>query len=207
MKSLFFSSFVIFWKCFRIRPQSAREVIDMCRTCTTVTPGEPQVILGADKAFTYDYVFDMDSGQVTSRFSYFLKNFKFNQKIIDLIQSTILFAVIIIIIIYFKINRSIYTTHASAIWSKVACRDTMPQSWHTDRLVASSSSWFAYSSSSSSNGEREWERAHHQTARAGAKSVGWTNDINFSHDADWERQNLFNGYGTGGGPATLLDER
>jgi hypothetical protein len=29
-----------------------------------VTPGEPQVILGADKAFTYDYVFDMDSGQV-----------------------------------------------------------------------------------------------------------------------------------------------
>ena len=36
----------------------------MCRTCTTVTPGEPQVILGADKAFTYDYVFDMDSGQV-----------------------------------------------------------------------------------------------------------------------------------------------
>ena len=49
---------------YRIRPQSAREVIDMCRTCTTVTPGEPQVILGADKAFTYDYVFDMDSGQV-----------------------------------------------------------------------------------------------------------------------------------------------
>jgi kinesin family protein 4/21/27 len=29
-----------------------------------VTSGEPQVILGADKAFTYDYVFDMDSGQV-----------------------------------------------------------------------------------------------------------------------------------------------
>ena len=48
----------------RIRPQSAREVIEMCRTCTTVTPGEPQVILGADKAFTYDYVFDMDSSQV-----------------------------------------------------------------------------------------------------------------------------------------------
>jgi len=48
----------------RIRPQSAREVIDMCRTCTTITPAEPQVILGADKAFTYDYVFDMDNGQV-----------------------------------------------------------------------------------------------------------------------------------------------
>lgn len=37
----------------------------MCRTCTTVTPSEPQVILGADKAFTYDYVFDMDCGQVS----------------------------------------------------------------------------------------------------------------------------------------------
>lgn len=28
-------------------------------------PGEPQVILGKDKAFTYDYVFDMDSQQDT----------------------------------------------------------------------------------------------------------------------------------------------
>ena len=26
-------------------------------------PGEPQVILGKDKAFTYDHVFDMDSQQ------------------------------------------------------------------------------------------------------------------------------------------------
>lgn len=26
-------------------------------------PGEPQVILGKDKAFTYDYLFDMDSQQ------------------------------------------------------------------------------------------------------------------------------------------------
>lgn len=52
------------WNGRRIRPQSAAEVIDMCRTCTSVTPGEPQVILGADKAFTYDYVFDTDCGQV-----------------------------------------------------------------------------------------------------------------------------------------------
>ena len=36
----------------------------MCRTCTTVTPDEPQVILGADKAFTYDYVFDTSANQV-----------------------------------------------------------------------------------------------------------------------------------------------
>lgn len=35
----------------------------MCRVCTTVTPSEPQVTLGSDKAFTYDFVFDMNSAQ------------------------------------------------------------------------------------------------------------------------------------------------
>ncbi|XP_076638046.1 kinesin-like protein 31E isoform X3 [Colletes latitarsis] len=49
----------------RIRPQVAREVIDMCRICTQVPPGEPQVFLGPDKAFTYDYVFDTAIGQCT----------------------------------------------------------------------------------------------------------------------------------------------
>lgn len=47
----------------RIRPQIPRELIDMCRMCTQVTPGEPQIILGTDKAFTFDYVFDVDSVQ------------------------------------------------------------------------------------------------------------------------------------------------
>ncbi|KAK8733233.1 hypothetical protein OTU49_006540 [Cherax quadricarinatus] len=47
----------------RIRPQIARELIEMCRVCTTVTPDEPQVWLGSDKAFTYDYVFDMGASQ------------------------------------------------------------------------------------------------------------------------------------------------
>ncbi|XP_067001176.2 kinesin-like protein KIF21A isoform X2 [Anabrus simplex] len=42
----------------RIRPMIPREKIDMCRICTNVTPGEPQVTLGSDKSFTYDYVFD-----------------------------------------------------------------------------------------------------------------------------------------------------
>uniref|UniRef100_A0A8K9UGM7 Kinesin motor domain-containing protein n=1 Tax=Oncorhynchus mykiss TaxID=8022 RepID=A0A8K9UGM7_ONCMY len=46
-----------------IRPQLAREKIEGCHICTFVTPGEPQVMLGKDKAFTYDYVFDMDSCQ------------------------------------------------------------------------------------------------------------------------------------------------
>ncbi|XP_052125712.1 kinesin-like protein KIF21A isoform X2 [Frankliniella occidentalis] len=47
----------------RVRPQIAREVIDACRVCTSVTPGEPQVTLGSDKAFTYDYVFDIGQDQ------------------------------------------------------------------------------------------------------------------------------------------------
>nr|XP_015208101.1 PREDICTED: kinesin-like protein KIF21A isoform X8 [Lepisosteus oculatus] len=47
----------------RIRPQLAREKIEGCHICTFVTPGEPQVILGKDKAFTFDYVFDMETQQ------------------------------------------------------------------------------------------------------------------------------------------------
>ncbi|KAJ8259637.1 hypothetical protein GJAV_G00171730 [Gymnothorax javanicus] len=46
-----------------IRPQMAKEKIEGCHICTLVTPGEPQVVLGKDKAFTYDFVFDMDAQQ------------------------------------------------------------------------------------------------------------------------------------------------
>ncbi|KAK3536928.1 hypothetical protein QTP86_027059, partial [Hemibagrus guttatus] len=48
-----------------IRPQMAKEKIEGCHICTSVTPGEPQVLLGKDKAFTYDFVFDMDVHQQT----------------------------------------------------------------------------------------------------------------------------------------------
>ncbi|XP_042323281.1 kinesin-like protein KIF21A isoform X6 [Sceloporus undulatus] len=47
----------------RIRPQLAKEKIEGCHICTSVTPGEPQVFLGKDKAFTFDYVFDIESHQ------------------------------------------------------------------------------------------------------------------------------------------------
>nr|XP_033775130.1 kinesin-like protein KIF21B isoform X3 [Geotrypetes seraphini] len=47
----------------RIRPQLSKEKIEGCHICTSVTPGEPQVLLGKDKAFTYDFVFDLDSIQ------------------------------------------------------------------------------------------------------------------------------------------------
>lgn len=49
----------------RIRPQLAKEKIEGCHICTSVMPGEPQVVLGKDKAFTYDYIFDMDTQQET----------------------------------------------------------------------------------------------------------------------------------------------
>ncbi|KAJ8299260.1 LOW QUALITY PROTEIN: hypothetical protein KUTeg_023320 [Tegillarca granosa] len=47
----------------RIRPQMAREKIDMCQVCTSVIPSENQVLMGKDKAFTFDYVFDMPTPQ------------------------------------------------------------------------------------------------------------------------------------------------
>jgi len=47
----------------RIRPQIARELIDCCQICTSVTPGQPQVWIGGRHAFTYDDVFDIDTSQ------------------------------------------------------------------------------------------------------------------------------------------------
>ncbi|XP_074600654.1 kinesin-like protein 31E isoform X2 [Brevipalpus obovatus] len=49
--------------CVRIRPQIPRELIEMCKVCTSVTPSEPQVVLGGTKAFTFDHVFDTKSSQ------------------------------------------------------------------------------------------------------------------------------------------------
>lgn len=48
---------------FRIRPQLPKELIGNCHICTSVTPGEPQVVLGNDKAFTFDRVFDIGATQ------------------------------------------------------------------------------------------------------------------------------------------------
>ncbi|XP_067860912.1 kinesin-like protein KIF21A isoform X6 [Heptranchias perlo] len=47
----------------RIRPQLAKEKIEGCHICTSVIPGEPQVVLGKDKAFTFDFVYDMETQQ------------------------------------------------------------------------------------------------------------------------------------------------
>ncbi|XP_036404841.1 chromosome-associated kinesin KIF4-like [Megalops cyprinoides] len=42
----------------RCRPLVPKEINEGCQCCLTFVPGEPQVIVGKDKAFTYDYVFD-----------------------------------------------------------------------------------------------------------------------------------------------------
>ncbi len=47
----------------RIRPCLPRELIEGCKTCTTVAEGHPQVWIGSNHAFTYDYVFDQDAPQ------------------------------------------------------------------------------------------------------------------------------------------------
>ena len=52
---------VIFF--IRVRPQLAREKIDMCQICTNIVPDENQVLIGKDKAFTFDYVYDLPTKQ------------------------------------------------------------------------------------------------------------------------------------------------
>lgn len=47
----------------RVRPQSARELLDTCQVCSHVLPGEPQIILGSDKSFTFDHVLVPDAVQ------------------------------------------------------------------------------------------------------------------------------------------------
>ncbi|XP_066502729.1 kinesin family member 4 [Hoplias malabaricus] len=47
----------------RCRPLVPKEISEGCQTCLTFVPGEPQVVVGNDKAFTYDYVFDPTTEQ------------------------------------------------------------------------------------------------------------------------------------------------
>uniref|UniRef100_A0A4W5MSX2 Kinesin family member 4 n=1 Tax=Hucho hucho TaxID=62062 RepID=A0A4W5MSX2_9TELE len=47
----------------RCRPLVAKEINEGCQTCLTFVPGEPQVVVGTEKAFTYDYVFDPTTEQ------------------------------------------------------------------------------------------------------------------------------------------------
>ncbi|KAM6353837.1 chromosome-associated kinesin KIF4A isoform 2-T2 [Alca torda] len=42
----------------RCRPLVPKEISEGCQMCLSFVPGEPQVVVGNDKSFTYDYVFD-----------------------------------------------------------------------------------------------------------------------------------------------------
>ncbi|KAI8979036.1 hypothetical protein BDB01DRAFT_798988 [Pilobolus umbonatus] len=47
----------------RVRPLTQKETIDNCTECLSFIPNEPQILIGTDKSFTYDYVFDTTSDQ------------------------------------------------------------------------------------------------------------------------------------------------
>uniref|UniRef100_A0A672IDG6 Kinesin family member 4 n=1 Tax=Salarias fasciatus TaxID=181472 RepID=A0A672IDG6_SALFA len=47
----------------RCRPLVRKEINEGCQCCLTFVPGEQQVVVGTEKAFTYDYVFDPTAEQ------------------------------------------------------------------------------------------------------------------------------------------------
>jgi hypothetical protein len=46
-----------------VRPLTEKEQYTNCTECISFIPNEPQVLVGTDKSFTYDYVFKPDSVQ------------------------------------------------------------------------------------------------------------------------------------------------
>uniref|UniRef100_A0A6I8P1L2 Kinesin family member 4A n=1 Tax=Ornithorhynchus anatinus TaxID=9258 RepID=A0A6I8P1L2_ORNAN len=47
----------------RCRPLVPKELGEGCQACLAFVPGEPQVVVGTDKSFTYDFVFDPTTEQ------------------------------------------------------------------------------------------------------------------------------------------------
>lgn len=47
----------------RVRPLSDKEKLERSRQCVSFVPNEPQIILGKDRPFTYDYVWSPDEKQ------------------------------------------------------------------------------------------------------------------------------------------------
>ena len=48
----------------RCRPLIKKELDEGCQTCLRTISGEPQVVLGKDRAFTYDFAFGPSDPQV-----------------------------------------------------------------------------------------------------------------------------------------------
>ncbi|KAI9256701.1 hypothetical protein BY458DRAFT_519321 [Sporodiniella umbellata] len=47
----------------RVRPLTQKEQLTNCAECISFIPDEPQILVGADKSFTYDYVFNSETHQ------------------------------------------------------------------------------------------------------------------------------------------------
>lgn len=47
----------------RVRPLTEKEQINNCTECLSFIPNEPQILIGTDKSFTYDYVFGTNADQ------------------------------------------------------------------------------------------------------------------------------------------------
>jgi hypothetical protein len=49
----------------RVRPLTQKEHLSNCTECISFIPNQPQILIGKDHSFTYDYVFDTNSAQKT----------------------------------------------------------------------------------------------------------------------------------------------
>ncbi|GBC24959.2 P-loop containing nucleoside triphosphate hydrolase protein [Rhizophagus irregularis DAOM 181602=DAOM 197198] len=47
----------------RVRPFNNKEILQNCSECLTIIPETPQILIGTDKSFTFDYVFPSDIEQ------------------------------------------------------------------------------------------------------------------------------------------------
>jgi hypothetical protein len=47
----------------RVRPLNNKEALQNCNECLTTIPDAPQILIGTDKSFTFDYVFPSDTEQ------------------------------------------------------------------------------------------------------------------------------------------------
>lgn len=46
-----------------MRPLTPKEQLSNCTECLSLIPNEPQILIGTDKSFTYDYVFGSETPQ------------------------------------------------------------------------------------------------------------------------------------------------
>jgi hypothetical protein len=47
----------------RVRPLTEKEQLSNCTECISFIPDEPQILIGTDKSFTFDYVYNSTTPQ------------------------------------------------------------------------------------------------------------------------------------------------